>query len=101
MVARQTREIGIRMALGARRPQVVRMVLGHGLLLTIAGSVIGLGVALALSKIAASLLYGVSPTDRLTFLGVPAVILMVAMLACLAPARRAASLDPIRALRYD
>jgi predicted permease len=101
MVARQTHEIGIRMALGARRSQVLGMVLRHGLLLTVAGSVIGLGVAMALSRVAASLLYGVSPTDGVTFVAVPALIVTVALLACLAPARRAASLDPIRALRYD
>jgi ABC-type lipoprotein release transport system permease subunit len=69
--------------------------------LTVAGCAICLGMALLLSRIAASLLYGVSPTDTATFLGVPALLLLIALLACLAPARRAASVDPIRALRYD
>jgi putative ABC transport system permease protein len=77
------------------------MVLKHGLVLTAIGSSLGLGLALALSRMAASLLYGVSPQDPLTFLGVPAVLLLIAMLACLVPARRAASLDPLRALRCD
>ena len=100
-VARQTKEIGIRMALGARRGQVLGMVLRQGLTFTVIGCAIGLGLALALSRMAASLLYGVSPTDTATFVGVPALLLLIALLACLAPARRAASLDPIRALRYD
>jgi predicted permease len=100
-VARQTREIGIRMALGARRGQVLGAVLKQGLLLTAIGSAIGVGLALALSRIAASLLYGVSPTDTVTFIAVPALLLFIALLACLVPARRAASLDPILALRYE
>jgi macrolide transport system ATP-binding/permease protein len=100
-VARQTKEIGIRMALGARRTQVLARVLQQGLLLTAAGSSIGLGAALALSRIAGSLLYGVSATDTLTFVGVPVLLVLIALMACLAPAKRAASLDPIRALRYE
>ncbi len=100
-VARQTKEIGVRMALGARREQVLGMVLKQGFVLTAAGSTIGLGLALAASRIASSLLYGVSPTDPLTFLLVPMLLLLVALVACLVPARRAASLDPIRALRYE
>jgi predicted permease len=100
-VARQTKEIGIRMALGARRGQVIEMVLKQGLVLTIIGSTIGLGLALALARTAASLLYGVSPTDTLTFIAVPVLLLLFALVACLVPAKRAASLDPICALRYD
>lgn len=100
-VARQTKEIGIRVALGARRAQVLGMVLRQGLTLTLAGAAIGLGVALALSRMAASLLYGVSPTDSLTFLAVPALLILIASVACLVPARRAATLDPIRALRCE
>jgi predicted permease len=100
-VARQTKDIGIRVALGARRGQVVGMVLRQGLVLTVAGSAIGMAVALALSRITASLLYGVSPTDTLTFLAVPAMLWTVAAAACLVPARRAATLDPIRALRCE
>jgi len=100
-VARQTKDIGIRVALGAQRAQVLGMVLRQGLTLTGAGSAIGLFAALALSRITASLLYGVSPTDRLTFLTVPAVLLTIAAVACLVPARRAARLDPVRALRCE
>jgi predicted permease len=100
-VARQTKDIGIRVALGARRAQVAGMVLRQGLTLTLAGSAIGLAAALGLSRITASLLYGVSPTDTLTFATVPAALLAIATVACLVPARRAASLDPIRALRCE
>lgn len=100
-VARQIKEIGVRMALGARRTQVLAMVLKQGLLLTLIGSAIGLVLALVLSRIAASLLYGVSPADPLTFIAVPLFLLSAALAACLVPARRAASLEPIRALRYE
>jgi predicted permease len=100
-VARQTKDIGIRVALGARRAQVVGMVLRQGLTLTVAGAALGMAAALALSRIAASLLYGVSPTDTLTFVTVPAMLLTIAAVACLVPARRAARLDPIRALRCE
>jgi macrolide transport system ATP-binding/permease protein len=100
-VARQTKDIGIRVALGARHAQVLGMVLRQGLTLTAAGSAIGMAAALALSRIAAGLLYGVSPTDVLTFAAVPAALFAIAAVACLLPARRAASLDPIRALRCE
>jgi predicted permease len=100
-VARRTKEIGIRMALGARRGQVLGAVLKQGLSLTLTGSVLGLGLAAGVARMAASLLYGVSPTDPLTFAAVPAFLLLIALTACLVPARRAASLDPIRALRYE
>jgi predicted permease len=100
-VARQTREIGIRVALGARKAQVIQTVLMQGLRLVIAGLAIGLSMALALSRTTASLLYGVSATDTLTFAVVPVLLLSIASAACLIPARRAASLDPLRALRYE
>jgi ABC-type antimicrobial peptide transport system permease subunit len=100
-VARQTKEIGIRMALGAQRMQVLGGVLANGLVLTAAGLVVGLGLAMAFSRVAASLLYGVSPNDTLTFVAAPLVLLVIALVACLVPARRAASLDPMRALRYE
>jgi predicted permease len=100
-VARRTKEIGIRMALGARRGQVLGMVLKQGIALTLIGSAIGLGLALALSRTAASLLYGISPTDTPTFVAVPILLLLIATAACLAPAQRAASLDPSSALRRE
>lgn len=100
-VARQTKDIGVRVALGAGRGQVLGMVLRQGLTLTLAGAVIGMALALAASRAAASLLYGVSPTDRLTFVAAPLVLIAIAAVACLVPARRAAALDPVRALRCD
>ncbi len=100
-VARQTKEIGIRMALGARRSQVVAMVLQRGLILTAVGTGMGLGMALALSRMVSSMLYGVSPTDPLTFIAVPLILLVIALTACLVPARRAATLDPTGTLRAD
>ena len=100
-VARQTKDIGIRVALGARRGQILAMVLKQGILLTTIGAAIGFAIALAASRTAASLLYGISPTDALTFTAVPILLLLIASAACLIPARRAASLDPNRALRCD
>ena len=100
-VARQTKEIGIRMALGARRGQVLGRVLRQGLVLTVDRLRDWPCLAFALSRVAASLLYGVSPTDTLTFVDVPALLLLIALVACLVPARRAAALDPIHALRYE
>lgn len=100
-VAQRTKEIGVRIALGARQSQVVAMVLKHGLALTIAGAVIGLGAALAVSRVAASLLYGISPTDPLTFVLGPAILAAIALASCLPPALHAAALDPNRALKYE
>lgn len=100
-VARQTKEIGVRVALGAKRAHVIGMVLKQGALLTVTGAAIGLGAALALSRTAAGFLYGISPTDTLTFIAVPSLLLAISLAACLIPARRAASLDPNQALRYE
>jgi predicted permease len=100
-VARRSREISLRMALGATRSQVLGMVLTQGIALTAVGSAIGLSLALVLSRTAASLLYGVSSTDATTFVAVPAFLLAIALVACAVPARRAASLDPNRALRCE
>jgi predicted permease len=100
-VQRRTREIGIRMALGARAGGVLRLVARQGLALAGIGVAIGLAPALMVSRFAASLLYGVSTTDPLTFIAVPAVLLAVAVLAVLLPARRAARTDPLTALRYE
>lgn len=100
-VARRTKEIGIRMALGATRSEVVAMILRYGFGLAAVGCTIGLLIGMALSKTASSLLYGISSTDWLTFCIVPTFLLVIALLAAWIPARRAANLDPLTALRYE
>ncbi|HEX3987572.1 MAG TPA: ABC transporter permease [Acidobacteriaceae bacterium] len=100
-VRRRTREIGIRMALGAKRPTVLGMILGQGLILTGIGLAMGLAIALALGRFTASVLYGTSGTDPLTFVTVSAVLLMTAAVAVLVPALRAAHVEPTTALRYE
>jgi putative ABC transport system permease protein len=100
-VARRTREIGIRMALGARPSDVQRLLLGQGARLVLLGIATGLVGALLATRALAALLYGVGPRDLATFLGVPAVLAAVALLATWIPARRASRLDPTLALRAD
>jgi predicted permease len=100
-VARRTREIGIRMALGARRANVLRMVLGQGMKLVALGLVIGLAAALALTRFIASLLYGVGAADPLTYAAVVLLLMLIALAAHFAPARRAVSVDPSVALRHE
>ncbi|HEX6964159.1 MAG TPA: FtsX-like permease family protein, partial [Gemmatimonadaceae bacterium] len=100
-VAQRTRELGVRMALGATRRQVLGLVLGQGLRLAAAGVAIGIVAALALSRVVASLLYGVSATDLATFAGVPVALALIAMLATLVPARRATRVDPVVAMRTE
>jgi ABC-type antimicrobial peptide transport system permease subunit len=99
--ARRTRDFGIRMALGASSSQVLGGVLRSGLTVTAIGLAAGLGLSLAVSHALASFLIGVTPTDAPTYIGVSALLGVVAVLACLIPARRAARIDPMRALREE
>jgi putative ABC transport system permease protein len=101
MVIERTREIGIRFALGADRRTVLRMVLGEGMGLTLAGAAVGLLCALAVSRVMAGVLYGVQPTDPATFAAVAVVLGAVAMVACYVPAQRAIRIDPTIALKHE
>jgi predicted permease len=100
-VGQRTQEIGIRMALGARAPEVIGMVIGQGLRLVALGLGLGLAGALGLSRLLGDILYDVSPTDPLTFAGVGLLLIAAGTLACYVPARRAARIDPMAALRHE
>ena len=100
-VLQRTREIGVRMALGARHGDVLRLVVGQGMKLIFLGIALGLTAALLLTRLVTGWLFGISPLDPLTFAGIPMLLVSVALLACYLPARRAARVDPIIALRVE
>ena len=101
MVGQRTREIGVRMALGAQQLDVLRLVMKDGARMTVLGLIVGVAAAFGLTRLMGSMLYGVKPGDPLTFLAVAALLGVIAMLACYVPARRAMNVDPIEALRQE
>jgi predicted permease len=101
VVGQRTNEIGIRIALGAQRRDVLRLMLGEGMKMALLGVLIGIAVALGLTHLMVNILFGVSATDPITFLGVAMLLVVVALAACWIPARRATRVDPLVALRYE
>ena len=100
-VTRRTREIGIRVALGAQRSDVIRMVLREGLFLTTTGSVIGVSLAAAVAGVLAGFLFGIPPIDTVTFAGTAILFTLIGLVACYLPTLRATRVDPTQALRYE
>jgi len=100
-VAQRTHEIGIRLALGAQRGDVFKLVIGQGLVLALIGVLLGAAGAFGVTRVIVGLLYNVSPTDSATFIVVSVLVTTVALLACWLPARRATKVDPLVALRYE
>jgi putative ABC transport system permease protein len=100
-VAQRTHEIGVRMALGAQPDSVLKMVMGYGMKIVLAGMAIGLAGAFAVARVVASLLYGVKPTDVMTFIFTSMLLAFIALVACYIPARRAMRIDPLAAIRYE
>jgi putative ABC transport system permease protein len=100
-VAQHTREIGIRMALGARPSSILKLILGRGMFLIVIGVAIGLLASFGLTRFISTMLFGVTPTDPLTFVVIVLLLALVALLACLVPAQRAMRVNPIVVLRYE
>jgi len=100
-VAQRTHEVGIRMALGAQKSNVLGLVIKNGMILTLIGIAIGLAIAFSLTRLMGALLFEVAPTDATTFAAVPILFIVVALIACYIPARRATKVDPVVALRYE
>jgi putative ABC transport system permease protein len=100
-VAQRRQEIGIRVALGAQTRDVLKLVIGQGMLLAIIGVAIGVGSAIGLTRLMKTLLFGVGPTDPLTFMAIALLLAIVALLACWIQARRATKVDPLIAIKYE
>jgi putative ABC transport system permease protein len=100
-VAQRTREIGTRMALGAQQVNILKLVVSQGMVLAIMGVTLGVAGALLAARAIESMLFEVGPSDPMTLLGVTAIVFLVAMLATIVPAWRAAAIDPLEALRYE
>ena len=100
-VRQRTREFGVRVAFGAANGDVIRLVLGQGMAVAVGGIALGLGAAFGLTRVVKSLLVGVTATDPATYVGIPAMLLAVALVATYIPARRAAGVDPVVALREE
>jgi ABC-type antimicrobial peptide transport system permease subunit len=101
MVARRQREIGVRSALGATRANIVALVVREGMTVAVAGLAVGLVIAAALTRLMQAALYGIQPLDPVSFATAPAALVVVALIACAIPARRAAAIDPADALRRE
>jgi ABC-type antimicrobial peptide transport system permease subunit len=101
VVTQRTHEIGIRMALGARRSEVLKLIVGKGLALALAGVALGLGASFAMTRLMKDFLFGVEPSDPLTFGVIALLLTIVALVACWIPAHRATKVDPLTALRHD